>query len=122
MTLGEIMSCSPVTLDARTDLRLAARILDWAGATCAPVIEDGAVIGVVDRRDLATRIEGAGSVDTVAAAARLGVDTAAPGDSVEQAAERFETRSMRCLLIVDASGFVGIVTPSDVASALRAQR
>ena len=52
-TVGEAMTAQPVTLPAGMDAAVAARRLEAAGVSGAPVVAGGRVVGVVTLRDLA---------------------------------------------------------------------
>ncbi|MCE9636599.1 MAG: CBS domain-containing protein [Planctomycetes bacterium] len=79
------------------------------------VMKGGAVLGVVSERDLGGRAGAAvrrGA--TVESLMSRGAVTAAPDDTVRQAANQMRGRSLGCLPVVSGKRLVGILTVSDV--------
>jgi acetoin utilization protein AcuB len=88
-----------------------------------PVVDDGAVVGIVTDRDLrlatsalaeAQRAPG----DPVAAVMSRPVQTAAPRDPVEHAARTMRELKIGCLPVLEGKALVGIVTGIDLLDTL----
>ena len=53
VTVGEIMTCPPVTVSPATPLEAVVRLFDAAALDLIPVVSAGRLVGAVGRRDLA---------------------------------------------------------------------
>lgn len=53
ITVGEVMTCSPVSVSPTTPLEAVVRLFDAAEVDLVPVISAGRLVGTVSRRDLA---------------------------------------------------------------------
>ncbi len=53
ITVGEVMTCAPITVRPETSLHAAVRLFDAADLDLLPVVSAGRLVGAVGRRDLA---------------------------------------------------------------------
>jgi acetoin utilization protein AcuB len=91
-----------------------------------PVVEDGALVGLVSDRDLRSATPALGDPDRAGALQEIrvfevmarDVKTAHPQDPIEQAANVMRERKIGCLPVVENGRLVGILTASDVMEAL----
>ena len=120
MKVQDVMARQVRTASLRTTLAEAAKLV-WEG-DCGflPVVEDGALVGVVTDRDmyiaLATRDQPASSV-TVGDVANRTVWSCAPSDDVHSALDTMKQRRVRRLPVVADGGLVGVVSMNDLALA-----
>lgn len=91
-----------------------------------PVVEDGALVGLVSDRDLRSATPALGDPDRAGALQEIKVSevmarevkTTHPQDPIEQAANVMRERKIGCLPVVENGRLVGILTASDVMEAL----
>jgi CBS domain-containing protein len=118
MKVKEIMTVEPKTCTSDTTLAAAANLM-WEGdCGVLPVVENGAVVGVVTDRDmyiaLATRNKLASEVK-VGDVARHTVLTCEPEDDVHAALTTMKRARVRRLPVVGFAGTVlGIVSMNDI--------
>src|SRR5688572_15886717 len=121
MKVKEIMTKTPVTCPPDTTLAGAAHLMWEADCGILPVVEDGAIEGVVTDRDmyiaLATR-NMRGSHLKVGAVATKTVVSCAPEDDVLQALALMKEALVRRLPVLGFGGTVlGIVSMNDIVLA-----
>jgi CBS domain-containing protein len=118
MKVQDIMTPHPRTASPRTTLAEASQQL-WNGdCGILPVIDEGALVGVVTDRDmyvaLGTRDARASQI-TVGDVATRTVWTCAPTDDVHVALGTMKERRVRRLPVVADGSLVGIISLNDVA-------
>jgi CBS domain-containing protein len=120
MKIRELMKRTPTTIHVDDDLTTARDLMVWMGIRHLPVLSSGKLVGILSDSDVAAfqaRI-GAGprslSGHPAEQAMHTPVETAAPEDSVEEAAARMASRKISCLPVIEGEELVGILTSSDI--------
>ena len=91
-----------------------------------PVLSEGRLLGIVSDRDLRSATPAFGEPERAAALQKILVEdvmatdviVALPDDPIEQAANTMRERKIGCLPVVENEDIVGILTVSDVMTAL----
>ena len=91
-----------------------------------PILSEGRLVGIVSDRDLRSATPAFGDQERAAALQKVLVEDvmasdvifALPDDPIEQAANTMRERRIGCLPVVEAGELVGILTVSDVMTAL----
>jgi len=91
-----------------------------------PVLSEGRLLGIVSDRDLRSATPAFGEPERAAALQEILVEdvmatdviVALPDDPIEQAANTMRERKIGCLPVVEGEDIVGILTVSDVMTAL----
>ena len=91
-----------------------------------PILSEGRLVGIVSDRDLRSATPAFGEPERAAALQKVLVEDvmasdvifALPDDPIEQAANTMRERRIGCLPVVEAGELVGILTVSDVMTAL----
>lgn len=133
MTVRDVMTEDVMTMPEDLSLRVAAQRLRLIRASGAPVVDDnGMVVGVISERDLLDKVAderlGLGSAayaawqrytaTTVGQACSRPAETTDADTSVRDAASRMAKLDLDRLVVLDGAAVVGLVTRSDVLSAL----
>jgi len=130
MKIGELMTGNPKSVTAHDSLLLATKLLKENGFKHLPVVENGALIGVVSDRDL--KRASASDATTLEVHELLylldklkveqimvrDVATVEEGDTVESAARLMIDRKVGCLPVVSGGKLTGIVTKGDLIKLL----
>jgi CBS domain-containing protein len=96
------------------DLTVAGQIMRWAGVRHLPVLEDGAVVGVLTARDLLRhRAEGDGN-GPVRAFMTARPELIGPDEDLAAACALMVARKIGCLPVVEGGKLVGILTTTDI--------
>ena len=121
MRLADVMTPDPQTVRPGDTLQSAARLMDELNVGVLPVVDGGALLGVLTDRDIVVRSTSAGQDPgsaTVADAMTTDARTLAGDASVDEAVEMMEEHQLRRVPVVDGSGrLVGIVSLGDLAAA-----
>jgi CBS domain-containing protein len=98
------------------DIDVAAQIMRWAGVRHLPVVDKGAVVGVLTARDLLRQRAEGGGDGGVSLRAFMTPDPAliGPEEDVAAACAQMVARKIGCLPVVDAGKLIGIVTTTDI--------
>ncbi|MFJ7779608.1 CBS domain-containing protein [Streptomyces yangpuensis] len=114
----EVMTRNPVTVEGRTSLAEAARVMRDAGIGDVLVVDGGRLCGILTDRDLVVRAlaedrDPAGT--TVLAVCSAEPLTVGPDDHVDEAVDLMRRHALRRLPVRTGSGeIVGIVTLGDL--------
>jgi acetoin utilization protein AcuB len=126
LLVKDSMTREVVTLAPRTTAGKALALCRERRIRHLPVVEDGALVGIVSDRDLRSatpalgdpaRAEALGKIQVHEVMAR-DVTTVLPDDPVEEAANAMRERKIGCLPVVEDGALVGIISSSDVMEAL----
>lgn len=121
MRLADVMTPDPQTVRPGDTLQSAARLMDELNVGVLPVVDGGALLGVLTDRDIVVRSTSAGQDPgsaTVADAMTTDARTLSGNASVDEAVEMMEEHQLRRVPVVDGSGrLVGIVSLGDLAAA-----
>ena len=126
LLVKDSMTREVVTLSPQTTAGEALALCREMRIRHLPVVEDGALVGIVSDRDLRSatpalgdpaRAEALGMIQVHEVMAR-DVTTALPDDPVEEAANAMRERKIGCLPVVEDGALVGIISSSDVMEAL----
>jgi CBS domain-containing protein len=114
-TVKELMRTrNLVSVRPDDDLSMAGQIMRWAGVRHLPVVEDGAVVGVLTARDLLRhQAEGNGG-GPVRAFMTANPQLIGPDEDVAAACALMVARKIGCLPVVDGGKLVGIITTTDI--------
>ena len=119
-TIADIMTRSIATVQRDETLQAAARRMAEMDVGSLPVLDGGAVAGMVTDRDIAVRGVAAGMIpqeSLVADVMTEEVRFCRAGDSVEQVMEEMGDLQVRRLPVLDANNeIVGIVALADIAT------
>ncbi len=114
MRIQDMMSKSVVSVAPETKISVARETLRTDEIDHLVVMDGKRVVGVVSGKDLAA----AGNDHPVADVMTRGVVTIAPDATLRRAAGMMRGRAIGCLPVVDDGRLVGIVTTSDLLTAL----
>ena len=117
----EVITVSPGTTAAE-----ALKLCRERGIRHLPVLDGGRMVGLISDRDLRLATPALGDPNRAAALEKIRVGdemsreitTADPEDPIEQAAMAMHERKIGCLPVVEGDELVGILTASDVMTAL----
>lgn len=130
MLVHEWMTANPRTVNGSTPVMEAMHLLREGGYRRLPVVQDGALIGIVTDRDLKEATPSKATTLSVYELnyllSKLTVDevmtkpviTVAPDDPIEEAALAMEEHRVSGLPVVDGTTVVGILTITDLLRAL----
>lgn len=128
--VADLMSRSVKTLARNDKLSIADTLMRAARIRHLPVVDEGRVVGIVSQRDLffnaLVRALGFGSaardrmLDSIVVKEVMTEDvvTTTPDVEVRVAAKVMVDRKIGCLPVVDAEALVGILSESDIVSAV----
>ena len=131
MQVSELMATDVVTVDRNDDLRLVDDIMAERHIRHIPVVEDGAVVGLVSQRDVfkarMSSTMGYGELGqrtflhTVAVKEVMThpVLTVAPDTTVDEAVDLIIDKGIGCLPVVRDQQLIGIVTKTNLLQHLR---
>ena len=126
----DLMSRSVKTLARNDKLSIADTLMRSARIRHLPVVDEGRVVGIVSQRDLffnaLVRALGFGSaardrmLDSIVVKEVMTEDvvTTTPDVEVRVAAKLMVDRKIGCLPVVDGEALVGILSESDIVSAV----
>jgi len=129
MTVGKVMSPTPVVVEPKAPLREVCRLMAEHRIRHVPVISADGLVGVISDRDvreaLPSPIGPDGAAEYAAAMDHIAVwkvmaeqvITVTPRTPLAQAAHLLADRKIGCLPVIEAGRLVGIVTETDVLRA-----
>ena len=125
-TVAEVMTADPLVIPQDLAARDAARLLDWYRVSGAPVVDDdGDVVGVVSRTNLAHALTTAPLLDAWQGLLTRDLMSApavtVPGSALlDEAARLMEINRIHRLIVTRAGGRapIGIVTTTDLVHEL----
>jgi len=132
MTVGKVMSPTPVVVEPKAPLREVCRLMAEHRIRHVPVISADGLVGVISDRDvreaLPSPIGPDGAAEYAAAMDHIAVwkvmaeqvITVTPRTPLAQAAHLLADRKIGCLPVIEAGRLVGIVTETDVLRAFAA--
>src|SRR5205085_429631 len=123
-TLRDVMTPNPATVRSSDPVAAAARVMLDEDVGAVPVIDEGAVAGMITDRDIAVKVVAAGLDPQTAAVSEYmstHVVTGRPEMSVQEAARLMGREQIRRLPVVDQNRLVGIVSLGDLATEPPAQ-
>jgi CBS domain-containing protein len=122
-TVREAMTSSPRSIESRESAVNAARAMVQEDVGSLPVVEGGALVGMVTDRDLVVQVL-AKDLDpnkvTVGEVATENPIVASPEEPLDQALQRMAQEQVRRLPVVDDGRLVGILAQADVARTAKA--
>jgi CBS domain-containing protein len=112
----EVMTPAPlVVVGPDDDLARAGQTMVWTRVRHVPVLEDGALVGILSERDF---IRGLGAdaagTPTVRTAMRAPVTWIGPDEPITSALSLMVSRKIGCLPVMGADGLVGMLTTTDL--------
>jgi len=113
MIVAEVMRRFPLTVGSDEDLGMVRSMMAWAEVRHLPVVDGGALVGIVSARELAAH-PGPG---TVASIMTRPVQTAHPDDSLVEVAGRMAGAKIGSLPVIEQGKLVGMVTTTDILTA-----
>ncbi|HZO82299.1 MAG TPA: CBS domain-containing protein [Candidatus Binataceae bacterium] len=116
MIVARWMTKNPITIKADDTLAAARRKMDAGKFRRLPVVEDGALVGIITDRDLRQHV-GALEHVRVDAVMSKGVVSVTPSTMLEQAAYLLVKHKIGAMPVVDAGKLVGIVSATDLLRA-----
>lgn len=129
MRIHEIMTRRPRVITSDDSLLIARDLMLWTGVAHLPVVDGGALVGMLTDRELAAwiwkhpdRARGL-HLEPASVAMKSTVQSCAPADDVGEVAGRMASFHLSCMPVVERGDLVGLVTTTDVlqARALEAQ-
>jgi CBS domain-containing protein len=119
-SIRDVMTSDPRTVDARSTVVEAARLMRDEDAGFAPIVEDGRLIGAITDRDIAIRVvaEGKDAQSTTVSDVMSGnLVTIDPQQELDEALRLMARHQVRRLPVVEEDGrLVGVVAQADVAA------
>lgn len=126
MQVTEIMTKSPRTVTAETNVKEAARLMQQDDVGMLPVVAGDRLVGVVTDRDLAIRVVADGrdpNACKVSDVMSADVRTCRENDDVDDVMDLMGREQVRRVPIVDGSGaLVGVVAQADVVLQAKSDR
>jgi len=119
-SVKDAMTSNPTTVESRTTVQEAARMMQSEDVGSIPIVEGERLIAIITDRDLATRVvaEGKGPETTVGEVASQDLVTIDPQQSLDEAARLMGEHQLRRLPVCEEDGkLVGILAQADVAQA-----
>ncbi|MGW1892526.1 CBS domain-containing protein [Streptomyces sp. NPDC002004] len=115
-SVGDLMTPTAVSVERGTALKEITRLLDEFDITAVPVVDDDErPVGVVSEADLLRRRTAENGAHTADELMTSPAVVARPEWSVVEAARTMETRRVKRLPVVDASGrLIGVISRSDL--------
>ncbi|WP_330330252.1 CBS domain-containing protein [Streptomyces sp. NBC_00536] len=114
----EVMTGNPVTVEQRTSVAEAARVMRDAGIGDVLVVADGRLLGILTDRDIVVRVLADGrdpAATDVRAVCTTGPVTVGPDDGVDRALDLMRRHALRRLPVRTGDGeLVGIVALGDL--------
>jgi CBS domain-containing protein len=109
-----------LTIDPRSTLRRASKVMSERGVGCAVVVENERVAGIVTERDILHALAQDKSVDdtTVDDVMTRDVVSGEPGWQIAQAVQAMSEGGFRHLLVMELNDPVGIVSLRDLMQAM----
>ncbi|HET7568857.1 MAG TPA: CBS domain-containing protein [Gaiellaceae bacterium] len=118
MTINEVMTHDPRTVEPETPVSEAARLMRDDDVGIVPVVEGDRLVGTVTDRDIAVRVvaEGRTGITKVGEIASREIVTIDPQQDVDEAMRLMAEHQVRRLPVCEEDGrLVGIVAQADVA-------
>lgn len=111
----EVMTPAPlVVMGPDDDLARAGQTMAWTRVRHVPVIEDGALVGILSERDIVHGQPLVGPAATVRAAMRAPVAWIGPDEPIASALSLMVGRKIGCLPVMCEEGLQGILTTTDL--------
>lgn len=122
VTVGDIMTRDPITVEPDTTLRDLGRLSEYRKHTGYPVVDErGGVVGVVKLQDARTEDEEGRQKELVQDVMHE-PETIGPDEEVPEALKQLAESELGRLAVVDASGeLVGVLSKSDIVRELQAR-
>jgi CBS domain-containing protein len=120
-TLAEVMTRSPLTIQAHETLAHAYDAMNEHGLRHLPVLDGQRLVGVVSLRDLyvvEALSPGGEPAQHVVQAMEREVYSVAPGDCVRDVARTMGEHKYGCAVVVDVGRVVGVFTATDALALL----
>jgi CBS domain-containing protein len=121
-TVREAMTTSPRSIESSESVVQAARLMASEDVGSLPVVDGGALVGMITDRDLVLQVL-AKDLDpgkvTIAEIASEDPVVAKPDESLDSALQRMAEEQIRRLPVVEEGRLVGILAQADVARAAR---
>jgi CBS domain-containing protein len=118
MEVRKIMTADPVSVEPDTTLEEIASLMKEQDIGAVPVVEDGALCGIVTDRDIVIRCIAAGQDATECTAEDVmstDIQSLGPSASVDEVARLMGDLQIRRLPIVEKNRLVGMVSLGDLA-------
>lgn len=117
MLVGEVMQCEVLTLKEDDSLHIGLVTMLKRGVRHAPVMRDGALVGILSERNALAHRATHGRDGSVAAAMVAQPYVVDPETSLETASGMMATHKIGCLPVVVREKLVGIITRTDLLTA-----
>lgn len=117
MQINEVMTANPQSVASNDSLQDVAAKMEAGNFGSAPVLDGGALVGVVTDRDIAIRGVARGLTPDQPVSEVMTADPVcvAPDCSVADAAKLMQERQIRRLYVTDGDQLAGVVSLGDVA-------
>lgn len=122
-TVQEFMTVGPIVVGLSNTLADAHRIMRERSIRHLPVVDGGALVGVVSQRDLylLETLKGVDpATETVDEAMTADPFTVAPGAALEDVAAEMARRKVGSAVVLDRGSVIGVFTTTDALRALSA--
>ena len=116
ISLNEIMTMDPITLDADDSLVKAGELMREHRIRHIPVTDQGKLIGLITQRDILAAASAEDSYSMIADLIRKNIFTVPDDSDMRGAALLMQKHKIGCLPVVADGKLVGIVTDSDYVS------
>ena len=118
MTIRDIMTTGPTTVDPNTTLSQVAQVMRDVDTGVVPVVSGGLLMGLITDRDIVVRAIADGADPQTATAEQYltrNPTTVEPDSTLQQAADLMQRDQIRRLPVVQGGELVGIVSIGDLA-------
>ena len=121
MQVRDVMTASVVTASPSDTIRDVARRMSEVDTGVIPVVEGGAVVGLITDRDIVLRIVAEdGDINApVSQFMTTTVETCQASDNLRDASRKMADLQIRRLIVLDNQRFAGILSLGDVAREVR---
>ncbi|MFD1632370.1 CBS domain-containing protein [Haloplanus ruber] len=114
-TLSSADLRSPPTISPGTPVSEAAEYLRRPPVSALPVLDEGAVVGIITAADLVAMVAETDGRPPVRVIMSSPVTTVSPETTVSGAAERMRTAGVKHLPVVDDEGYRGLLSVTDLS-------
>src|SRR5436190_1835905 len=118
-TLRDVMTPNPVTVRSSDPVAAAAQVMLDEDVGSVPVIDEGAVAGIITDRDITVKVVAAGIDPQTAAVSQFmstHVITGRPDMSIQEAARLMGREQIRRLPVIEQNRLIGMVALGDLAT------
>lgn len=117
-TLNNVMSKNVISISSNQSIQEAASLMSQHNIGALPVVDHGALQGIITDRDITLRSTAQGEANQTPVSQVMSSDIVSgnPGMSMEEASQLMSSKQIRRLPVVDNNNLVGMVALGDLAT------